>query len=250
MKKVLVVVLAVMLIISSFLLAGCKTENATDTKESAATSKPATSEKEEMKEDITITVMAPQDQIKPIEEEVIAKEFEAETGIKVIFNIVPSDQYDNLLSTKLNSGQGVDIFLGQSGSLNIGPRFNPEKNCVDLSNEEWVSRVEPTSLASTMLNGKVYGLQVWNVSQVWSVVYNKTIFNDLGLQVPTNYQEFVAVCDAIQAAGITPMYECVSDGWHHVLGFAELGVALDPSIYDKLNKNEIKLAEIPELVTL
>ena len=44
------------------------------------------------------------------------------------------------------------------------------------------------------------------------VNYNKTIFDKLGLKVPTNYAEFKAACDKILAAGITPIYEPISDG--------------------------------------
>lgn len=201
---------------------------------------------------VTITVMAPQDQVRLVEEEAAAQ-FEELTGNRVVFNIIPADQYDNLLSTKLNSGQSGDIFLSQSGALNIGPRYNPEKNLIDLSGESWVDTVDASVLDATSYNGNVYGLQIWNVFQVWSVVYNKTIFNDLGLSVPGTYDEFVAVCENLQAAGVIPLYSPVSDGWHHVLGFAEMGVRLNEinsDYYQLLNENEITLAEIPEALTL
>ena len=43
------------------------------------------------------------------------KKFEEETGIAIDYQIVPADQYFNLLRTKLNSGEAPDIFGGQSG---------------------------------------------------------------------------------------------------------------------------------------
>ncbi len=40
----------------------------------------------------------------------LAQQFEEETGIKIDFQIVPGDQYYNVLMTKLNGGEGPDIF--------------------------------------------------------------------------------------------------------------------------------------------
>ena len=52
--------------------------------------------------DTTITLMASQDWVKDAEMELGAK-FEEETGIHVDYQIVPADQYQDLLLTRLNS---------------------------------------------------------------------------------------------------------------------------------------------------
>ena len=58
--------------------------------------------------DTTITLMASQDWVKDAEME-LGKKFEEETGIHVDYQIVPADQYQDLLLTRLNSGEGPDI---------------------------------------------------------------------------------------------------------------------------------------------
>ena len=201
-----------------------------------------------LKKKATIVVMAPQDQVWDAER-TLADNFTKETGIKVDFQIFPSDQWANLLQTKLNSGECGDIFMDQSGALNIGPRYNIEKNGVDLSRETWVKTIDPNLLTAVTLNGKVYGLELWDVYNAWTYVYSKPIFKKLGLSVPKTYAEFKAVCDKIKAAGITPIYESGADGWHHQLPLMELGMRLNqlhPGLYDQLNANEIKLADVPE----
>ena len=45
------------------------------------------------------------------------------------------------------------------------------------------------------------------------VLYNRQIFADQGLAVPTIWSEFIAVCDALTAAGITPVYGTFKDPW-------------------------------------
>ncbi len=170
------------------------------------------------KSDITLTYMASQGWIKDAELE-LAKKFEEETGIHIDYQIIPADQYFSVLKTKLNSGEATDLFGGQSGKTDLQVQYDVEKNAVDLSGEEWTARHDPLSLDMVSLNGKVYGAEIWDTiaSNYFVVAYNKQIFEEQGLSVPTSFAEFKDVCVALKDAGITPLYEPISDGWHHVL---------------------------------
>src|SRR5512145_316130 len=172
----------------------------------------------------TITYIASQDWIKDSEME-LAKQFEAETGVHVDFQIIPSDQYFNVLETKLEAGgEGIDIFGGQSGKTDIKLQLNVEKNAVPLTDEEWVKRMNPLSVEQVSLDGVTYGLTVWDtVGGSWVLVYNKALFADHDISVPTTYAEFAAASQTLMDAGITPIYEPFADGWHHVLWFLEMG---------------------------
>ncbi|KNY04178.1 carbohydrate-binding protein [Microbacterium sp. GCS4] len=46
-----------------------------------------------------------------------------------------------------------------------------------------------------------------------SVIYNKDIFAQQGLEVPTTWDELIAVCDQLKAAGIDPFYATFKDDW-------------------------------------
>ena len=193
--------------------------------------------------DLTLTYMASQDWVKDAEQ-ALAKKFEEKTGIAIDFQIIPSDQYFNVLQTKLNSGEGPDLFGGQSGVTDLKLQYNVEKNAVDLSNEPWAASQDSLVSAQATVNGKLYGLTYWDVlGNSWVINYNKKIFADNGLSVPTNYAEFKAVCQKLLDAGIQPIYEPVSDGWHHVLWFPELGPRYEevtPGLADALNANQAK----------
>lgn len=196
-------------------------------------------------EDVTITYMASQDWVQDAEME-LGEKFTEQTGIKVDYQIIPSDQYTNLLMSKLNSGECADLFGSQAGQFDIVTQLNVEKNAVDLSGEAWAATVDPLAAAETSVNGKLYGQPAQDVSAVWAVAYNKKVFEKLNLAVPTNYEEFKAVCEAIKADGMVPIYEAVSDGWHHQLWFCELGVAIEhaePGTAEKLNNNEMGFAD-------
>lgn len=201
------------------------------------------------KEDITISYMASQDWVQEAEME-LGEKFTEETGIKIDYQIVPSDQYYNLLMTKINAGEATDLFGSQSGRFDIQTQLNVEKNTVDLSNESWADNVDPLAAAELTVDGVLYGQPVQDVSAVWAIAYNKEIFSDLDLSIPTNYEEFKQVCDAILEAGKIPIYESVSDGWHHTLWFPETAVQaeiLNPGLFEQLNNNEARLADDPTM---
>ena len=200
-------------------------------------------------EGTTITVMASQDWVYDAEME-LGKQFEEETGIKVDYQIVPADQYYNMLMTKLNSGEGPDIFGGQSGSFDIVSQYNVEKNAVDPSDQAWVETYDEFAKEQTSVDGKVYGMTYYDVSTDYYVVYNKKIFEENGLEVPTTYAEFEEICQTLLDNDIIPIYEPCADGWHQTMWFTEIGgkyEELVPGIVDDLNNNKIKFADVPEL---
>jgi raffinose/stachyose/melibiose transport system substrate-binding protein len=199
----------------------------------------------------TITYIASQNWVLDSEKQLAAK-FEAETGIHVDYQIIPADQYFSVLQTKLEAGgEGIDIFGGQSGKSDIGLQLNVKKNAVPLTDQEWVKRMDPLSTEQVTLDDVVYGQTIWDtVGGSWVVVYNKKIFAANGIDVPKTYDEFSAACQKLSSAGVTPIYEPISDGWHHVLWFPELGPAYEaasPGLEDRLNTNKAKLADDPTM---
>lgn len=256
-KKLLTVGLALSL---SMLLMACGANGTTDETVGISDTNSNTDESTDTSttEDITLSFMASQDWIQDAELD-LAKKFTEETGIKIDYQIVPSDQYYNLLMTKINAGESTDIYAAQSGRFDIQTQLNVAKNAVDLSNESWSKNVDPLAAAELSVDmaaaelsvdAILYGQPIQDLSAVWAVAYNKQIFSDLGLSIPTNYEEFKKVCDAILAADKTPIYECVSDGWHHTLWFPEAAVQAEvvtPGLFDQLNNNETTLAKDPTM---
>jgi hypothetical protein len=235
------------LLIIAMLIAGCAGAPAAPTAVPQSPADPAAPAEVPAKQNITLTYMASQGWIKDAELE-LAKQFEEETGIHVDYQIIPADQYFNVLRTKLNSGEATDIFGGQSGKTDLQVQYDVEQNAVDLTNEEWTTRMDPLSLDMVSLNGKVYGAEIWDIvaSNYFVMVYNKTIFEELGLSVPQSYADFKAACETILAAGKVPVFQPISDGWHHVLWFPMIGPRFEevnPGLSDALNANNATFAE-------
>jgi len=255
--------LFVVSIIASFLLAACGAPATSAPAATAAVAAPTTAPATAApttepataapaKSNVTLTYMASQDWVYEAEQ-ALGKKFEEQTGIKIDYQIVPSDQYFNVLKTKLNSGEAPDIFGGQSGVTDLKLQYDVEKNAVDLSAEPWAKQEDPLVAAQSTLNGKLYGLTYTDVlSSTWVINYNKTIFQKYNLSEPKTYAEFKALCQTLLDNGIQPVYEPVSDGWHQVLWFPELGPRFEevtPGLADALSANKATFTGNPTMLT-
>ena len=219
---------------------------------SASNPSSGTSAGGDTKKNVTITYLASQGWVKDNEKE-LGKKFEEKTGIKVDYQIVPASQYSQVLLTKLNSGTCADIFGGQSGKFDIVTQYNVEKNAADLSNEKWISSFDQASRDEVSINGKCYGLTIYDTSPLYPIMYNKQIFSKTGCTIPKSYAEFKADCEKIKNAGITPIYESGSDGWHMALWFLDVGPVYEKEtsgFVDSLNNNKATLAGNKTMTTV
>lgn len=82
----------------------------------------------------------------------------------------------------------------------------------ELNQEDYVDYgFIPGSLDGFMKDDKLYGLP--RNTDIQIVYYNQKMFEDNGWEVPATYEDMIALCGDIQAAGITPMAMDGGDGW-------------------------------------
>lgn len=118
-----------------------------------------------------------------------------------------------------------------------------------MSGEPWVEYYDEFAKAQTSVDGKLYGATYFDTTTDYYMVYNKKLFEENGVKVPTTFKAFEDACKVLLDKGVTPVYEPVGDGWHHVMWFCEVGGKFEelvPGIVDKLNNNEVKFADVPE----
>ena len=258
LKKSLSFTLGALLLITMLfsLLTGCGGTNGNNnssqvqsTKEQSSTStQEKTQETAPAKKDVTLVIASSQNWIKDIDR-TLAEDFTKETGIKTDIQVNPDDQYANIIKTKIATGEAPDVFLTSAG-LDL-MKYTPENTLLDLSNEAWAPRLKDWARNSASVNGKLYGLNLWSVD-AWAILYNTDIFTKYSLSVPSNYQDFLKICDTLKSKGITPIYENSMDVWHTPLWLAAViseAAVKDPAIYEKLNTNKIKFTEVKEFET-
>lgn len=114
----------------------------------------------------------------------------------------------------------------------------------DMTNDDNLDKVQPAYLK--MLRD-VTGLdEIYAVpyaANAVGVIYNKAIFKELGLEVPTTWDEFIAVAENVKESGQIPIYFTFKDAWTTLPVFNALAANTQgDDFYDELNKGNI-LAE-------
>ncbi len=197
----------------------------------------------------TITMMASSDWVTD-EEMQLGSNFEAATGIQVVYDLYPDNVYLDTLFTKLSSDNPPDIFMTQSG-LAIKNTYQLDKYSVDLSDEPWMTVYDTFSAIETSIGGRNYGMSYFDNTTDYYMIYNKKLLSNAGVtEVPTTYDAFVTMCQNVTGTGVIPIYEPMADGWHQTMLFAETGQFLDkrePGIIEKLNDNTVTFAELESM---
>lgn len=131
-------------------------------------------------------------------------EFEAlHPNIKIEPDFIQNTNYTAGIKTRLLGGEPVDVFDTWSASLFNEIRMLDEDIYLDLSDMEVLKDFVPSSLAPVKIDGKVYGVP--EIMHSDGLVYNKTLFAQMGLQVPETWEEFVELCELLKREGMIPI---------------------------------------------
>ncbi|MFJ6677944.1 ABC transporter substrate-binding protein [Microbacterium sp. NPDC091382] len=77
-----------------------------------------------------------------------------------------------------------------------------------------------------------------------SVIYNTEIFEENGLEVPTTWDELIAVCDALEEAGVTPFYGTFKDDWTVAQGWYDYAIGGSVDVIDFFDRLAAEGAEV------
>jgi len=117
---------------------------------------------------------------------------------------------DNLVKTRLSTGEMSDVFSYNSGSLLKA--LNPDNTLVNLSDQSWVKDLDGQFKDVVSTDKGTYGAP-YGSTFAGGVMYNKKVYEKLGLSVPTTWDQFISNSEKIKAAGITPVEQTYGDTW-------------------------------------
>ncbi len=192
-KKVTVLILTVMLLTSALVFAGGKGE------------KQAPAGK------VTLTMLDLNPEGSPFISALNKSFMEKNPDIVLEYEAMNSRQYDQRIQALAASGDLPDICTTQ-----MFPQYKQmaaNNLFMDLTDTAIVKSGKFDNIAATCLvkDGKVYGL-TWNHLAV-GAFYNTEIFAKYNLSVPTNWDEFLSVCETLKKNGVTPIVSDLGDGW-------------------------------------
>ncbi|MCQ2436933.1 MAG: ABC transporter substrate-binding protein [Clostridia bacterium] len=202
-----------------------------------------------MAEGTTITLMANANDAAKSYFTAIIDMYEAETGNKVDVIKIDPDNFDTVATAKFATGDIPDIFQHFNDS-NIN-NYNVAENFMYLNDQPWADDLTSGAMAySTDSEGNLLGLPFWE-SSVSGMFYNKKIFEENGLTIPTTQQEFNDLCDALLAAGIQPIcFPTNGCSWFYQFAMDPIFADDGGELLAKLNSNQITYKDIPQMTAM
>lgn len=184
-KKIASILLAGVLVFS---LAGC-----------------GTSEKKESskgKTKISFSYWNSEETVKPLLE-LLEKEL---PDIEIEYNYVSNSSYGTAIQTKLTAGSGDDIMaFSELSVMTLG-----QQGMIDDLTEKYGDLFAESGTIPYTIDGKLYAVPMLNWYE--GIFYNKAIFKEHNIEVPTTFDEFIAVCETLKEKGVKPLTIGGKDG--------------------------------------
>ena len=118
---------------------------------------------------------------------------------------------DNIIKTRLATGEMADIFNYNSGSL--FQALKPDQTLADLSGLAGQANIlDSFKQVVTAPDGTVRGIP-FGPAMGGGIFYNRAIYAELGLSVPKSWDEFMANNEKIKAAGKVAVAQTYKDTW-------------------------------------
>lgn len=157
---------------------------------------------------------------------------------------------DNIVKTRLATGEMADLFIYNSGSLLQAIR--PDRTLLSIDEIENFDRLNDAFVSTVQgPSGATYGVP-FETAQGGGIYYHKPTYAALGLEVPTTWDEFMANNAKIAAeTDAAPIAQTYRDTWTSQLfvlaDYYNVHVA-KPDFATQYTANEVKYASTPEAV--
>lgn len=152
---------------------------------------------------------------------------------------------DNIVKTRLSTGEMADVFIYNTGSLLQA--LNPAETLVDMSDQPWVDQLDEQFVNTVSADGGIYG-NAWGATFGGGILYNTAVYEDLGLEVPQSWDDFMANNEVIAEAGIDPVIQTYGSSYTSQLwvlaDFANV-LAVDPDWAKEYTANNRSYTEPP-----
>jgi len=174
---------------------------------------------------------------------------EAHPDVEIELEIRPGGtEGDNIVKTRLQTGDMPDLFFYNSGSLLQA--LNPSQMLADLSGESYMDNVTDTFKEGVRGGDALYGVPVGHAIG-GGVLYNLAAYEELGLEVPTTWDAFMAnnqaVLDADGPAPVIQTYGTESAWTSQLFILADNYnvLAAEPDWAEAYTANEAHFADTP-----
>lgn len=158
-----------------------------------------------------------------------------------------ANQYDAFIKQSFRTNKSPGLFTWQTGP-SLGELV--EENLIAETTDVWTEAINEGWVSEDLresytYDGKQYCIPM-NIAY-WIMYYNKKIFAENDVQVPTTWEELEAAAAKLKAAGVTPYYQ--TSTLFTFVWFQQLVAGTDPDLYNGLATGEVKYTD-PRIVAI
>lgn len=116
--------------------------------------------------------------------------------------LTDNNEYFDVLESRLRSDESVGIFMISSSEYEESEYI--QEASVNLLEEDIdLSAIQDEVISSSTIDGKLYQIPLMHNSA--GLIVNKTLLENEGVEIPTNYSEFLEACKTLKEAGYVPV---------------------------------------------
>ena len=186
-----------------------------------------------------LTVLAEWTGTEQTDFQAVLSSFEKQTGASVSYQSGGSNT-GTVLQTKIAGGAPPDVaLLPEPGLITTLAQQGAIKPLSAAIQQEVAADYGPGWESMGTVGGKLYSV-VYKASDKTTFWYNTAEFNQAGITPPSNWTQFLADCQTLSDAGITPVSVGGSDGWTLADWFQNIYLSeAGPAMYNKLAHHQI-----------
>lgn len=251
MKKYMVISFVIIVILSlTFIGVGCKEEVApVEEVTEETTTEETTTEETITHEPVTLKILHKNQEMADAAINTIIEQLEQKySWITVQQDVVSVGDYPQAKLASYQAGaKGSDLYIDYPGpTINAAIDKGVYLDCTQYPQyfEDLINRFPSDYIKSETVQGPNEGVYAFPLTmEKISMWYNTEMFQDNGIAVPQNIEEFYEVCDQFKSKGIYAMSFGGKDQWPYIyviFGLNAAFVDLHPDFWEKASNGEIK----------
>lgn len=145
--------------------------------------------------------------------------------VEIDYQFIDNSNYDTIVDTQLSAGEGPDIICESPASALKHAKLGYLTKVDDMG-----AKYSDAGTSVYSYDGSIYALP--GISWFEGIYYNKALFEENNIELPTTFDEYIAVCKKFKDAGITPLAAGLKS-WEPMLKNSMAFVAADYLSTDK-----------------
>lgn len=193
-------------------------------------------------EPVVLTIWEHTPQFEPSLDATLENFMKANPDIRVEYEIKTPDKYYALLATTIQAGEAPDLFWTNGTATTDLGNLVKQDAVMDLTGKIDLSGYSDMAKKMITIDGREY-LTPGATIGTRAVYYNKAVFRENGLSIPTTFAESEEILETLSAREITPLSFGGMFSWSILFHFEPILAAMAPDWLDEATQGRARVTD-------